>query len=598
MVDKDSSGPGVEAGARRRGAVWCRLLLIARPYWPHIAGCLALSLLAIPLALLTPLPLKIVVDSVLDSKPLPIWLATVTPGQIVASGTALLLFAVALLIATMLLQQLLGLASWVLQTYTGQWLVLEFRGQLFRHTQRLSLAYHDRRGSTDSTYRIQYDAPAIESVTITGLMPLVTAAGTLAGMIWVTASLDWQLALLALAVVPVLFVLTMVFGERARRRWNEVLRIDSTVMSVVQETLAALRVVKAFGSEAREGERFTRHGRDMVRKQLDVALVQGGYDLLVGLTLAIGTAAALFLGVHHVRTGVLSLGELLMVMAYLAMLYEPLQTLSKKIVDLQAGLASAERAFALLDEIPEVIEHPKARALRRAHGAIEFRDVSFAYADGHPILHGVSFQVPAGARVGIQGVTGSGKTTLMSLLTRFYDPRSGAILLDGVDLREYRLKDLREQFAIVLQEPVLFSTTIADNIAYGRPAASESDIVAAAKLANAHEFIEALPEGYRTEVGERGMRLSGGERQRIALARAFVRDAPILILDEPTSAIDVGTEAKIVEAMERLMHGRTTFMIAHRLSTLESCDLRLRVEGGRVVTMPSPGPVGPRAVYA
>jgi len=271
------------------------------------------------------------------------------------------------------------------------------------------------------------------------------------------------------------------------------------------------------------------------------------------------------------------------VMSYLAMLYEPLRTLGKKVADLQAGLASAERAFALLDQTPDVIEQSNARHLRRARGAIEFCNVGFSYGQGQDVLRGVSLKVRPGARVGIQGMTGAGKTTLMSLLTRFYDPTSGQILLDGTDIREFRLKDLRDQFSIVLQEPVLFSTTLAENIAYGRPDANDEQICEAARQANAHEFIAALPDGYQTLVGERGMRLSGGERQRIALARAFLRNAPILILDEPTSSVDVATESRIIEAIERLMRDRTTFMIAHRLSTLESCDVRLRLEDGRVV---------------
>jgi ATP-binding cassette subfamily B protein len=296
-----------------------------------------------------------------------------------------------------------------------------------------------------------------------------------------------------------------------------------------------------------------------------------------------GTAAALFLGVHHVQSGVLSLGELLMVMAYLGMLYEPLQTLSKKVIDVQSGLASAERAFALLDQVPEVAEVPHARPLARARGAIEMRGVSFGYGEGQEVLCGVSFVVEPGARVGMQGVTGSGKTTLVSLLTRFYDPTSGAILLDGMDIREYRLRDLRNQFSIVLQEPVLFSTSIADNIAYARPGARSRDVIAAADAANAHEFIRELPDGYDTVVGERGMRLSGGERQRIALARAFLKDAPILILDEPTSSVDTKTETAIMEASERLMQGRTSLMIAHRLSTLEHCDARFEIEYGKLL---------------
>ncbi len=308
------------------------------------------------------------------------------------------------------------------------------------------------------------------------------------------------------------------------------------------------------------------------------------FDLLIGLITAVGSASVLWLGVRHVRAGVLSLGDLLLVMAYLSQLYEPLRTIGKKVSSLQGYFTSAERAFSVLDEKPDVVERPDASPLTRARGDVAFQNVSFAYEEGRPVLHDISFEAPAGARLGIAGRTGAGKTTLVSLLTRFYDPLSGQILLDGVDLRDYKLADLRQQYAIVLQEPVLFSTSIAENIAYARPDASEEDIVPAAKLANAHDFIAALPEGYETNVGERGMCLSGGERQRISLARAFLKDAPILVLDEPTSSVDTKTESVIMEAMERLMKGRTTFIIAHRLSTLENCDLRLELEKGRVAS--------------
>jgi ATP-binding cassette, subfamily B, bacterial len=271
------------------------------------------------------------------------------------------------------------------------------------------------------------------------------------------------------------------------------------------------------------------------------------------------------------------------VMGYLGLLYGPLNELSNSKATLQGALASAERAFSLLDKVPDVVERPDALPLVRASGTVAFRDVSFAYREDHRVLHDVSFEVYPGTRLGISGKTGAGKTTLMSLLTRFYDPTVGQVLLDGIDLRDYKLADLRNQFAIVLQEPVLFSTSVAENIAYARPEASKEEIVEAAKAANAHEFVVGLPRGYETEVGERGMSLSGGERQRIALARAFLKDAPILILDEPTSSVDTNTEAAIMEAMERLMRGRTTFMIAHRLSTLANCDARLQIEDGRVV---------------
>jgi len=280
------------------------------------------------------------------------------------------------------------------------------------------------------------------------------------------------------------------------------------------------------------------------------------------------------------------LGSLLLVMAYLAQLYGPLRVIGRKVASLaslQAHLASVERAFFLLDQMPEVVDHPGARPLSRAVGAVSYRNVTFGYRKDQPVLHDIRFDVPAGTRIGIVGRTGAGKTSMVSLLARFHDVSSGQILLDGVDLRDYKLDDLRNQFGIMLQEPVLFSTDIAENIAYARPGASNAEIVQAAELANAHDFIVRLPNGYQTLVGERGMQLSGGERQRISLARAFLKDAPILILDEPTSAIDAGTEAAIIESLERLMVGRTSFIIAHRPSTIRHCDQIIHIEDGRLI---------------
>jgi ATP-binding cassette subfamily B protein len=558
-----------------------RLLCQVRAYWPHIAGVFLLNLLAIPLALLTPVPLKLVVDHVLGSHPLPGVLAALLPEAARGEG-GLLLFAAGLAVAVALLGQVQGLASSLLSTYTSEQMLLEFRGQLFRHAQRLSLSYHDAKGTSDSTYRIQYDAPALQSVALDSVIPLLTAAGTLAGMIYLTVRIDWQLALVALAVAPILFLLSRAYRPRLRKQSREVKKLESSTLSVVQEVLAALRVVKAFGQEDREQERLARRYREGMRARLRLVVIEGGFGLLISLATAAGTAAFLFLGARHVQAGVLTLGDLLLVMVYLSQLYPPLRTLSKKAASMQSYLASAERAFALLDEAPDVAERPHARPLVRAAGAVACRHVSFAYGADPPVLRDIAFEIGPGARVGIAGMTGAGKTTLVNLLTRFYDPTEGQILLDGVDLRDYRLADLRNQFAIVLQEPVLFSTTVAENIAYARPGASEEEIVRAATAAGAHDFITRLPGGYQTQVGERGMRLSGGERQRLAIARAFLKDAPVLILDEPTSSVDMGTEAVIMQAMERLMRGRTTFLIAHRLSTLEHCDLLLSIEGGRL----------------
>ncbi len=305
--------------------------------------------------------------------------------------------------------------------------------------------------------------------------------------------------------------------------------------------------------------------------------------MLVGLTAGLAGAAVLLVGAHEVRAGALTLGQLLLVVGYLSQLLGPLREIGTKTADLQKALAGAERTFRLLDETPEAAERPGARPTVRAAGDVEFRGVTFGYGDQRPVLADVSFHVPTGSRVGIAGRTGSGKSTLLSLLFRFYEPTSGAILLDGVDTREWRLSELRHQFAMVLQDTVLFSTTVAENIAYGRPSATPDEIVEAARSADAHDFVTRLPKGYDTEVGERGVRLSGGERQRISLARAFLKDAPLLILDEPTSALDTATEASVMAAIERLMKGRTTFLIAHRLSTLAACDIRLEVVDGHVI---------------
>ena len=351
---------------------------------------------------------------------------------------------------------------------------------------------------------------------------------------------------------------------------------------MVQETLTSLRVVKAFGREEREERRFLDRYGEGVRARIRANLAENGFTSLVGITMASGTAAVLFIGVRHVLAGALTLGDLLIIMSYIGQLYAPLKTIGGGVTTVQKSLASAERAFALLDQTPEVEQRPDARRLERARGAVEFETVSFAYEDRGPVLVDVSFAVEPGTRIGIIGRTGAGKTTLLSLLTRFYDPQRGRILLDGSDIRDYRLSDLREQFAMVLQDTILFSTTVAENIAYGRPAAPLPEIEAAARAANVHDFVAGLPDGYGTVVGERGLLLSGGERQRIALARAFLKDAPILLLDEPTSAVDTGTETLIMEAMERLMEGRTTFMISHRRSTLANCDRLLRLQDGRL----------------
>ena len=561
-------------------SICLRLLREARPY--HLGLCLlvVVSMLAAPATLLAPYPLKLAIDSGLGDTPVPQVLRSLLPAAWIDSRLEILGLAALLVVLVTLLTQAQSVAATLLRTILSERMVLDFRAKLFEHVQRLSFAFHDRRGSSDSTYRILWDAAKIQSVTTDGLIPLFSSTVTLAAMLYVTMALNWQLGLVALAIAPLLVGVALYFRPKIRRGARQLKRLESAAFSVVPETLGALRVVKAFCQEDRQQGRFVGKMRDSLKARIRYLVTESGMAILVGLTTAAGTAAVLYVGAMQVLAGRLTLGELILILSYIGQLYGPLKAISGKAATMQSHLASAERALALLDEPFDVPEKPGALPIDRAKGRVTLDHVTFRYADGPEVLSDVSLDVMPGTRVGIAGRTGAGKTTLISLLMRFFDTSDGAIYLDGVDLRDYRIADLRRQFAIVLQDPILFSTSIRENIAYGRPDASDEQISAAATAANIHDFITGLPDGYQTQVGERGMRLSGGERQRISLARAFLTDAPLLILDEPTSSVDVKTEAQIMEAIKRLMRGRTTFMIAHRLSTLAACDLQVTLEGG------------------
>jgi ATP-binding cassette subfamily B protein len=547
-----------------------------------LLSVLLVGLLAMPIALALPLPLKIVIDNVLGSQPVPDFLRTLLPDQWVDDKNSLFVVSLVLMLVVSIVNYVQGQGLWLLSEVTGERMVLRLRSQMFEHVQRLSLAYHDSEGLAEATYRIQYDAPALYQLVVWGVVPLLSAVVVFVGMLIVIGRISTELLFVALAVAPVVVLLTWLGSRHLSWRWEHVKRLETSALSVVQEVLGAIRVVNAFGQEERELVRFVHHSRTGARAKIGVISREVALAVLIGVTFAVGTVMVLVLGVGQVRAGALTLGSLLLVMSYLGQLYGPLQTVGRHVVSQQGSLVSLRRALELLSEPPAVVEREHAVHVDRAKGHVQFENVGFSYPNGHVALSDVSFDVPAGTRVAITGRTGSGKTTLMSLLTRHYDPQKGRILLDGTDIRDLKVSDLRKQFAIVLQEPVLFSTTIEANISYARPDATLEDITAAAKAANAHDFISELPNGYATEVGGRGAKLSGGERQRIALARAFLKDAPILVMDEPTSSVDAFTEGVIIDAMRRLMEGRTTFLITHRLAATESCELHLVVKDGIV----------------
>lgn len=563
-----------------------RLVELARPSYLHLLGIFLLGAVSVPLSMLMPFPLKIAVDSVIGHRPLPQVLQHLIPAHALGSKAANLTVVVVALIALAIVSNLQTLASWLLQTYTGEHLVFELRSRLFWHAQRLSLATHDRRGVNDITYRIQHDAPAIQYIFIQGVLPLLTSVLTFAGMFYVVARIDRMIAIVALVLSPALMFAASRSGHRVRKAWKGVKKLDSSAMLLMNEALASIRVVKAFNTEDFEDSRFRLRSRQRMKEQVRLASIQAGYHLLISIAIAGGSAATLLIGIRHVNAGLITLGDLLLLTAYVAQLYEPLRVISSKVPELQSWRVSLERAFALLEERPELEESTtEGVTALRVSGQLEFENVTFEYASGWRALDEVSFSIPTGTKVGIVGPSGSGKTTLVNLLTRFYDPTSGRVLLDGIDLRDYKVAHLRQQFAVIGQEPVLFSATIADNIAYGRLDASRAEVIEAAKAARAHDFIMELPQGYDTKIGDGGSRLSGGQRQRLSIARAFLKNAPLLILDEPTSALDAGTESDLLESLQEVMRGRTSFIIAHRLNTIRDCDVLLVLKSGKLKEM-------------
>lgn len=562
-----------------------RAFFIVRPYWRSLAVILTLHLIAAPIFLLKPLALKILIDAGFGNHALPGFIRILFPENFEFTFFIIAVLSASLFILTSLIESLYAVAIWVLSISTGEKMVISFRTILFNHIQRLSLKHHDQKGASDSLYRIQYDTMAIRTLFIANLSPIIAALATLIGMVIVMLMINWQFAVIALSLIPVLFILTRLSVTRLQRNWRKVKEDESSAMSVVHEVLNSIRVIKAFGREEGEVERFKSSAEKAVKGQMKVGWLAASYSFMVEMLFASGTAFFIYIGAMYVNSGKMTLGDLTLVLAYLAYIYIPLAKIVRNMNDIQSSMTSLERVFNLLDQEEEVKETADPLPLSRSKGHITFERVSFSYQPEKQVLQDISFEIKPGDRVGIMGATGAGKTSLISLLLRFYDSNSGAIMLDGHDIRNYRLSDYRRQFAIVLQDPLLFSTSIADNISFGLPGAKMEEIINAAKLANAHHFIMSSVNGYDTLVGERGMQLSGGERQRISLARAFIKNAPILILDEPTSSIDLKTETQIIEAMERLMNGRTTFLISHRLEALRTSNIILHLEKGKLVDM-------------
>jgi ATP-binding cassette, subfamily B, bacterial len=559
---------------------------LAPYWWParwRAAVGIAIVLGAAGVELLLPWPVKWLVDYVLGTQPAPEWLVRVWPPIASASRTDALLGVCLAAVILTVAHRLATFASQTLLIGVGGELVRQLRCRGYEQFCRLSLAYHDRTKVGDSLYRIAYDTQAAMSLVSGALVPLLQSSLVLAGILIVMARMDLALTLVAAAIAPIFWGCIRLFSakiERASRRYHE---NESVLLSTVQESLSSMRTMQAFTREPDTSLRFGAQARESLLINLRLVKSQLLFSSSIGLALAGGTAVTMWLGAHRVLAGQLSAGDVLVFLAYLGMLYQPLNSVSQAASVLQSSRVQLSRVFEVLDASPEILDRPGARPLAQVRGGIEFRDVSFDYDPQQTVLRMIAFAVPPGEIVALVGPTGAGKSTLASLLLRFYDPTAGAVLLDGCDLRDLPLAWLRRQVSVVLQDALLLSGTIRDNIAYGRPDASLPEIQDAARKAQAHEFIVALPDGYSTNIAERGVNLSGGQKQRLAIARAFLKNAPILVLDEPTSALDVQTEAALLTALKSLMQGRTTFLIAHRLSTVRLADRIIVLHQGRVL---------------
>jgi ABC-type multidrug transport system fused ATPase/permease subunit len=556
-------------------------LSFLRPYRGRAALVAVLLLVEVALGALQPWLLKVVIDYVLVGRPVPqpfaAWLQTMHEGDP-------LVLLVTLVIAGVVLQivhQITSAYSTQIQVDTGQRMVYQMRYRLVQHLQTLGLYHHVKTSTGDAVYRVDVDAYAIENLLIGGF-PLLTSVATLIVMFTILMKLDLTVALLSLAVVPFLYLSIRYYMSTLLSREERVKELESTLVERLYETFSAIRLVKSFARESHETARYAAAGARTMDARIGLTWHQSVFSVVVSAITIVGTGVVLIVGGIHVMRQQMTIGDLTVVIAYLGAVYGPLSTIAHTTGQLQGALAGAKRIRAMLAQAPEMMDRPGAIDASTITGHVRFDDVAFQYPDGTDVLRGISFEAKPGELVALVGLTGAGKTTLVSLIPRFYDPSSGHVMVDGVDVRQYQLRSLRERIAIVLQDPVLFSGTIADNLRYGHLDATREEIETAARAAHAHDFISRLPKGYDTEVAEAGGSLSGGERQRLSVARAILKNAPILILDEPTSSLDAISEEIVFSALRRLRAGRTTIVIAHRLSTVRDADRILVLDGGRI----------------
>src|SRR5256714_58761 len=554
-------------------SIYRRVLEYYRVFLSQTLLGLLLSLCGIGLNLLKPWPFKMIVDDVLLRNPRAMF------------GTSTKLIPL-LCLALVAIQLLWGMLNWItnyLFVKVGLQALLKVRTELYSHLQRLSLKFHDTRRSSDSSFRVAYDSQAIQTIYNKGFTNIFGSIITLVGTFAIMLRLDWQLALLSLAVVPLLLGAIYFFAHRIRRESTLIQEHESAVLAQAQEGLSSIRMVHAFGREDFEVLQFQMQAQQSLQANLRLTLTNVNSALVISTLMVLGTAAMYYVGTMHVLAGTLTLGSLLVFSAYLLMLYQPLESLTYTAWAMEGATAGARRCFEVLDRADDVVDSPQSIAITETKGELKFENVSFGYAQDRHVLHNIDLHIAPNQIVALVGGTGAGKSTLLSLVPRFYDPTSGRVTLDDHDLREITKKSLRAQISLVLQDTLLFSTTVRENIAYGRPDATEDEIVEAARRAQADDFIRQLPDGYASTVGERGGHLSVGQRQRIGIARAFLKNAPILLLDEPTSALDPTTESAFMEPIQELMRGRTTIIITHRIATIHNVDQIVVLEGGRVV---------------